>query len=46
MSASDSGTVAERLRDVEVLGVDGEPVRLGSYWQQQPAIVVFVRHYG
>jgi hypothetical protein len=25
---------------------DERPVRLGSLWESQPAIVVFLRHYG
>lgn len=37
---------ATRLRDVEVLDTQGAPVRLGDLWQDEPAVVVFVRHYG
>lgn len=37
---------ALRLRDVEVLDTNGAAVRLGSLWQEAPAVVVFVRHYG
>ncbi|HEX6199899.1 MAG TPA: hypothetical protein VF150_06505 [Thermoanaerobaculia bacterium] len=25
---------------------DGREVRLGSLWEEQPAAVVFLRHYG
>lgn len=38
--------VVDRLRDVEVQGADGQKVRLGSLWQEQPIVLVFVRHFG
>jgi hypothetical protein len=25
---------------------DGREIRLGSLWERQPAVVVFLRHYG
>ena len=25
---------------------DGREVRLGSLWEERPAVVVFLRHYG
>ncbi len=25
---------------------DGDEVRLGSLWEERPAVVVFLRHYG
>ncbi|MCB1054638.1 MAG: hypothetical protein KDD11_03905 [Acidobacteria bacterium] len=37
---------AERLRDIDVLDVDGRSVRLGGLWHERPAVLVFVRHYG
>lgn len=43
---STSENTARNLRDVEVLDTAGEPVRLGDFWRQQPAVVVFIRHYG
>jgi len=39
-------TLANDLSDVEVLDLDGEPVRLGSVWQEQTTVLVFIRHYG
>jgi hypothetical protein len=39
-------SVVDRLRDVEVLDTAGQKVRLGSLWQEQPVVLVFVRHYG
>ncbi len=37
---------ARNLRDIEVLDTAGEPVRLGTFWQDEPAAVIFIRHYG
>jgi hypothetical protein len=34
------------IDDIELLDVHGEPVRLGSLWESQPALVVWLRHYG
>ena len=38
--------VTGRLTDVSVLDTDGKEVRLGTLWQEQPVVLVFVRHYG
>ena len=38
--------VAEQLRDISALDLDGQPVALGSLWREQPAVLVFVRHFG
>ena len=38
--------VTDRLTDVFVLDTDGQEVRLGTLWQEQPVVLVFVRHYG
>ncbi len=38
--------VVERLQEVDVLDADGHAVRLGSLWQSQTVVLVFVRHYG
>ena len=38
--------VTDRLADVRVLDTDGQEVRLGTLWQEQPVVLVFVRHYG
>jgi hypothetical protein len=37
---------ASDLADVTVLDTAGEVFRLGDAWNRQPAVVVFVRHYG
>lgn len=34
------------LADVVVLDLDGEEVRVGSLWEERPAVLVFLRHYG
>jgi hypothetical protein len=34
------------IEDYEVLDTDGEPVRLGSLWEEGPAVIVWLRHYG
>ncbi len=38
--------VAERLADIQVLTPDGDPVRLGTAWQDRPVVLVFIRHFG
>ena len=37
---------AEELGDVTLESVDGGEVRLGSLWEEGPAVIVFLRHYG
>ncbi len=37
---------ARGLQDIVLEDADGEPVRLGDLWHQQPAVLVFLRHYG
>ena len=32
--------------DLSLLGPEDEEVRLSSYWQRQPTVVVFLRHFG
>jgi len=34
------------LGEVVVKDTEGRDVRLGDVWRDQPAVVVFVRHYG
>jgi hypothetical protein len=36
----------EHLASLEVLNEYGEPVMLSKLWQTQPAVLVFVRHFG
>ncbi len=39
-------TLAERLSQIALPDTDGHAVRLGSLWETQPAVLVFLRHYG
>ena len=34
------------LGDVTALDLEGRVQRLGSLWQERPAVIVFVRHFG
>jgi hypothetical protein len=34
------------IEDYEVLDTSGEPVRLGSLWEDGPIVLVWLRHYG
>lgn len=38
--------IADALEQTTALGLDGEPVRLGTLWQNQTAVLVFIRHFG
>jgi len=35
-----------QLAELVVKDIEGRDVRLGNLWREQPAVVVFVRHYG
>ena len=37
---------ARELAAVELVDLDGRPRRLGDAWSENPAVVVFLRHYG
>jgi hypothetical protein len=34
------------IENIELLDVEGGPVRLGSLWEDGPAVLVWLRHYG
>jgi peroxiredoxin len=38
--------LAERLTNMEFFDADGEPRRLGAFWEKSPAVLVLVRHFG
>ena len=38
--------LSEALAPVELPDAGGEKIRLGSLWERQPAVLVFLRHYG
>lgn len=37
---------ARALGEIDVLDCDGAPVRLGTLWADQPAVLVWLRHFG
>jgi len=39
-------SISVRLANVVLPEAGGSEVRLGSLWEQSPAVVVFLRHYG
>ncbi len=40
------GTLSSRLTMIVLPDADGKEIRMGSLWATQPAVVVFLRHYG
>jgi hypothetical protein len=38
--------LSEALADITLPDSSGNLVRLGSLWQTNPAVIVFLRHYG
>jgi hypothetical protein len=38
--------IATRLAGIELEDPDGGRRRLGDLWQQQPIVLVFIRHFG
>ncbi len=39
-------TLSEKLADIEVLDPEGATHRLGDAWQEQPVVLLFIRHFG
>lgn len=39
-------TLSARLSMITLQDVEGKEIRFGSLWIRQPAVVVFLRHYG
>ncbi|HZU31713.1 MAG TPA: hypothetical protein VFB79_11395 [Candidatus Angelobacter sp.] len=39
-------TFSSKLADLTLPDPDGNTTRLGSLWASQPAVLVFLRHYG
>jgi hypothetical protein len=39
-------TLNSRLAMIQLPDTDGREVRLGALWLRQPAVIVFLRHYG
>jgi len=40
------GSLSNKLAFITLPDCDGREVRLGSLWDKQPAVIVFLRHYG
>ncbi len=41
-----SNTLSAALADIALPDTEDREVRLGTLWREQPAVVVFLRHYG
>jgi hypothetical protein len=39
-------TLSSSLAQIELPDPDGHAVRLGSLWENGPAVIAFLRHYG
>jgi len=39
-------TLSQQLADISLPDAFGKTVRLGSLWESNPAVLVFLRHYG
>ncbi len=39
-------SVVQRLNGVELRDPDGRKVRLGSLWEDETVVLVFLRHFG
>jgi len=37
---------SEALANITLPDSDGAKIRLGSLWESNPAVIVFLRHYG
>jgi hypothetical protein len=41
-----SGNLSEKLAGIVLPDSEGQLVRLGSLWANEPAVIAFLRHYG
>lgn len=41
-----AASFSAKLSEIVLLDADERSVRLGSLWELQPAVVIFLRHYG
>ena len=39
-------SLSEALAGIVLTDADGRQIRLGSLWETQPTVLVFLRHYG
>jgi hypothetical protein len=38
--------ISSRAPDVFVTNTEGDSVRISTYWQDNPLVIVFLRHFG
>jgi hypothetical protein len=38
--------VAHVLAPIQARDLDDEPVRMGTLWEDRPAVLLFLRHFG
>ena len=38
--------IVHTLAPVQTLDLDSNPVRLGALWEDHPAVLLFLRHFG
>ena len=41
-----NSTLNSRIAMIRMPDTEGREIRLGSLWLQEPAVIVFLRHYG
>ena len=41
-----SGNLSEKLAGIVLPDSEGQLVRIGSLWANEPAVIAFLRHYG
>jgi hypothetical protein len=41
-----NSTLNGRIAMIRLPDSDGREIRLGSLWSEEPAVIVFLRHYG
>jgi len=41
-----STSFSSRLAEISLPDSEGKQLRLGTLWANQPAVIVFLRHYG
>ena len=41
-----AANLSARLSEITLPDADESPLQLGSLWESQPAVIVFLRHYG
>jgi len=46
MAKTKGQTLSAALSGITLPDTEGQEIRLGSLWQNSPAILVFLRHYG